>query len=54
MQRAQSSAGLRRLRGDGWQVLVLKVLHDLLGQLRQHGFGQGLLGGLQAKGNTPA
>lgn len=40
---------LRGLRVDGGQVLVLEVLHDLLGQLCQHSFGQCLLGGLQAK-----
>lgn len=51
MQRAQPDTALRGLRVDGWQVLVLEVLHDLLGQLCQHSFGQGLLGGLQAKGS---
>lgn len=40
---------LRGLQVDGGQVLVLEVLHNLLGQLCQHSFGQCLLGGLQAK-----
>lgn len=46
----QRDVALRGLRVDGRQVSVLEVLHDLLGQLRQHGLGQGLLGGLQARG----
>lgn len=51
MQRAQPGPALRRLRVDGRQVLVLEVLHHLLGQLRQHRLGQGLLGGLREKGD---
>lgn len=46
MQRVQPGTALRGLRVDGWQVLVFEVLHDLLGQLCQHSFGQGLLGDL--------
>jgi len=53
MQRAKPDRALRGLRVDGRQVSVLEVLHDLLGQLRQHSFGQGLLGRLQARGDRP-
>lgn len=40
-------AGSGGLRVGGGQVFVLEILHDLLGQLRQHGFGQGFFRCLQ-------
>lgn len=40
-------AGSGRLRVGGGQVFMLEILHNLLGQLRQHSFGQGFFCCLQ-------
>lgn len=38
------------LRVRGGQVFMLEILHDLLGQFRQHSFGQGLFRCLRGRG----
>lgn len=43
-------AGSGGLRVGGGQVFMLEILHNLLGQLCQHGFGQGFFCCLQGGG----